>query len=262
MKYMFIFSRYIIYGLMLCYLVGCTTVEKRKFIYKGEQPIYTAVAYVMNLNSARLVKADILNNDYITSYIIYSMFGRINRFRLYMTLVNNVFETEVGDVQIRIGRGGFESWESVDASSLIDSKMYTQKVSIDIIRAAGSALYANFKDTLQRDLEFNRIVLKDLPVSKRQLWVSENMKPHNFPFDSKIERILKTKKNKKYGKYLVKMSSHEADLKSHIKLEFYSNNPAYTRYQVGDSLSVTGRLVEASYANRENVLTILLQDSF
>ena len=180
-------------------LAACATVEKKPAIYHGKEPLYTAVAYVMDLNSARLIKADILNNDYITSYIKYSMFGRVNRFRLYMSLVNNIFETEVGDVQIQINRGGFESWENADVSSLIDADMYTQKISSDIINAAGSAFYVNFKDTLKRDLEFNRIVLKDLPADKRSQWVSKNMTRITYRFDSKIERILKAGKNRKYG---------------------------------------------------------------
>lgn len=254
------FTGTIFYSLLFVTLLSCSSTPKVDIRYSGSALIYTAVAYVMELQSTTLVKADIINNEYISSYIKYTQFGRVNRFRLYMSLKNNIFETEIGDVQIQIRRRGFESWENDDVQSLIDTEVYTQNISKHITRAAGEALYVNFKQKLHSDLEFNRIVLKDLTDQRQALWVKENMFGKRYQFESKIERILKARNNREYGKYLIKMSRQNAALKSHIKLEYYTSDPSYTRYRIGDRIRISANLVSATYSKSDNILTIVLTE--
>ena len=253
-------SNIILYLLLLVALLSCSTAPKVDIRYTGTAPIYAAVAYVMDVNSATLIKADIINNEYITSYIKYAQFGRTNRFRLYMSLNKDIFVTEIGDVQIQVNRGGFESWENDDVRSLIDTEIYTRNISRRITRAAGEALFVNYKRKLQNDLEFSRVVLKDLPEQRRALWIKDNMLGKKYQFESRIERILTARDNREFGKYLIKMSRHNAKLKSHINLEYYTSNPSYTRYRIGDTIRVSAKLVDARYSNSENILTILLKE--
>ncbi|MFV2057580.1 MAG: hypothetical protein ACC707_14015 [Thiohalomonadales bacterium] len=242
-------------------MLACVTQEKAKLRYVGEESIYPAVAYVFDLMSAKIIKADVVENEYVSSYIKYPGWGRINRFRFYVSIRDHIISTEIADVQIQVYRGGFESWQNDTVSSLVDAEVVAQNVTNKIIRAIKDPKKTeSTKKKILADLNFNWIVLKDFDPSQRQQWVSKNMQAREYQFNSTIDRILKSRNRKKYGKYLVKLSKEDIETKSRINLQFYSNNTLYTRLHIGDPISVTGRLMEAKYSDQMNVLNVILTD--
>lgn len=247
--------------LFLFSLLACASPEKKTLRYVGDKSIYPAVAYVFDLLSAKFIKADVLNNEYISSYIRYTGWGRINRFRIYVSIRDQVITTEIADVQIQVRRGGFVSWEADSVSSLVDTDEYMLKINKKIIKAIKKPTQSEpTKQKVLGDLDFNRIVLKDLSPEHGQIWVRKNMKNREYRFNSKIERILIAKEKKKYGKYLVKMSSQNIDIKSKILLKFYSNDTLYTRLHIGDEVEVVGLLEEAEYSYQKDALSVVFSD--
>ncbi|VAX00029.1 hypothetical protein MNBD_GAMMA22-1096 [hydrothermal vent metagenome] len=232
--------------ILLCAsLLSCATTTQNNQQYLGSNEIYPAIVNVLLNNNIELKKIDIIKNEFKSGFVYQSNFGAKIRYIVVIKYFNAYLNVKLSNIQQYSIKQN--QWLDEDRLLFFDENMLVNNIADQIYNLlSNQKRYDSIKREVYNDFQFHFLVMRNLPKTRVNQWIKNNMLGRTFELQVSLNQFKKNStailRNKQF---IAEFSSSKESNSNELLLINYFTNDKTLSDNTNSSITISGKLVES-----------------